>query len=140
MRQIHARARERFREGLETFRGSSPGRRFQDLNRRREHTGHAAATKLLYICAGLLTVCTGIASYTIPGFPSTMTVLLGLALFSQGSMHGARALDWVELRIERPLYAALRGWALLPVWVRVVAVLGWVLFVASVMYLLIWRA
>lgn len=124
---------------MKAFRGSSPGSRFQDLNRRRAMTGNAAATKLLFVCAGILTVCTGIASYTLPGFPSTMTVLLGLALFAQGSMLGARMLDWIELRIERPLHSALRAWAALPAWLRAIAVLGWVLFVGSVMYLLFWR-
>ena len=63
---------------------------------------------------GLLTVAAGVASFPVPFVPSELVIVIGLAIFAQGSMRAARLLDWVELRLRGPLLWVWGVWSPLP--------------------------
>jgi hypothetical protein len=66
------------------------------------------------IGVGILFVVAGIVSFPVPGPPSILITLLGVGLVAQEWMRAARALDWIELRLQRPYRQAAAVWVRLP--------------------------
>ena len=83
---------------------------------------------------GLVVVGIGIATYPIPVVPSEIVILIGLALISQGSMHGAKLLDGAEVRLRRWFAPALKLWRRLPRWARRILAIAWVCVVSGLSY------
>lgn len=117
------------------FKAGKPGHRFQDLNERRQRDPRARLKKGLYLGGGVAVVALGILSYPIPLIPSEIVILLGVALFAQGSRSGARALDWLELRLRGPfLWVYRKLWKPAPKWVRVLLSIAWMVLLALAGY------
>jgi uncharacterized membrane protein YbaN (DUF454 family) len=93
---------------------ASPGSRFRNLYRTRQQSRRGGLKNALFIGAGLLTIAAGVVTYPVPVIPSELVILIGLALLAQGSMRGARILDWIELRLRRRFAWALEFWKPLP--------------------------
>ncbi len=93
---------------------SSPGCRFQELYQRRRRSRRAGAKRALFVGGGLLTIGAGVASFPVPGVPSELIIVAGLAIFAQGSVRAARLLDWIELRLRGPFLWAWKIWRPLP--------------------------
>ena len=75
------------------------GDRFQELNRRRSEEGrNGGARRTFAITVGALLVILGLLTYPIPGPPSNLMILVGLALIAQELIWVARALDGLEVR------------------------------------------
>ena len=83
---------------------------------------------------GLVVVAIGIATYPIPVIPSEIVILIGLALVSQGSIHGAKFLDGSELRLRRWFAPALKLWRRLPKWARRSLAVTWVVAISGLSY------
>jgi hypothetical protein len=80
------------------LKASPPGRRFQELHRRRQNAGKFRT--LLPIAAALAFIVVGVVLLFIPG-PGTAVLVLGLALISQEFLSVAHALDRLELRVRK---------------------------------------
>ncbi|HWT03115.1 MAG TPA: PGPGW domain-containing protein [Pyrinomonadaceae bacterium] len=119
---------QRLKQSWREFKRSPPGHRFQDLYERRGRSRRAGAKRALFIGGGLLTVAAGAATFPVPGVPSELIIVTGLAIFAQGSKRAARLLDWVELRL-RPLF--LRVWSPLPRAVKVLIGVLWTALLAA---------
>jgi hypothetical protein len=117
------------------FKLSPPGCRFQELYRRRQRSRRAGAKRALFIVSGLLIITGGIASFPVPGIPSELIIVMGLAIFAQGSMYAAQILDWVELRLRGPFLWVRRIWRPLP---RAVKVMLGALWMALLAFAWIW--
>jgi hypothetical protein len=74
------------------FRESRPGHRFRELYERRERASHARLKKTVFFVGGLLAI----------------------AAIAQASWYGARALDWLELKLRVPFRPLARLWRKLP--------------------------
>lgn len=105
---------QRLKQGWREFRRSPPGRRFREQYERRRRARHAGAKRALFVVGGLLTVAAGVASFPVPFVPSEVVIVIGLAVFAQGSARAARVLDWVELRLQPALRRARKVWSPLP--------------------------
>jgi uncharacterized membrane protein YbaN (DUF454 family) len=123
---------QRLKQAWREFKRSPPGHRFQDLYERRSRSRRAGAKRALFIGGGLLAVAAGVATFPVPGVPSELIIIIGLAIFAQGSERAARLLDWAELRL-RPLY--LRVWRPLP---RAAKVLIGLLWTALLVIVWVW--
>jgi hypothetical protein len=121
---------QRLKQAWREFKRSSPGYRFQELYRRRQKSRRAGAKRALFIVGGLLTVAGGVASFPIPGIPSELIIVAGLAIFAQGSIHAARVLDWIELRLRGPMLWVWRIWRPLPRAVKIVLGTLWMMLLA----------
>lgn len=88
--------------------------------------------RALFIGGGLLTVAAGVASFPVPGVPSELIILTGLAIFAQGSMRAAKILDWAELRLRGPLLWAWKLWSPLPRVAKVLIGALWTALLAAV--------
>jgi uncharacterized membrane protein YbaN (DUF454 family) len=126
---------QRLKQAWRGFKRSSPGRRFQELYRRRQRSRRGGAKKALFIVGGLLTIAGGVVSLPVPGVPSELIIVTGLAIFAQGSVHAARILDWIELRLRGPFLWTWRIWRPLP---RVVKILIGVLWTAMLAMAWVW--
>ena len=118
---------QRLKQAWREFKRSDPGCRFQELYQRRQKSRRAGAKRALFIVGGLLTIAGGVTSFPVPGIPSELVIVIGLAIFAQGSMYAARILDWVELRLRGPY---LRLWKPLPRAVKVVLGALWMALLA----------
>jgi uncharacterized membrane protein YbaN (DUF454 family) len=118
---------QRLKQAWREFKHSAPGRRFQELYQRRQRSRRSGAKRALFIVGGLLTIAGGIVSFPVPGVPSELIIVTGLAIFTQGSMRAARILDWIELRLRGPY---LRVWKLLPRWVKILIGAVWTALLA----------
>src|SRR5215210_6242686 len=121
---------QRLKQAWREFKRSPPGRRFQELYQRRQKSRRAGAKRALFIGGGLLTIAGGIASFPVPGIPSELIIVAGLAIFAQGSMRAARILDWIELRLRGPFLWAWRIWRPLPRAAKVVIGALWMALLA----------
>ena len=119
---------QRLKQAWREFKRSPSGRRFQDLYKRRGRSRRAGAKRALFIGGGLLTVATGVVTFPVPGVPSELIIVVGLAIFAQGSKRAAQLLDWVELRL-RPLF--LRVWSPLPRAAKVLIGVLWTALLAA---------
>lgn len=113
---------QRLKQAWREFKRSPPGRRFEELYRRRRQSRRGGAKRAFFIVGGLLALAAGVASFPVPGVPSELIIIAGLAIFAQGSLRAARLLDWVELRLRGPY---LRIWKPLPRAAKVVIVTLW---------------
>ena len=113
---------KRLKQAWREFKHSAPGRRFQELYQRRQRSRRGGAKRLLYIVFGLLIIAGGIVSFPVPGIPSELIIVTGLAVFAQGSLRAARILDWLELRLRGPY---LRVWKPLPSWAKILIGAFW---------------
>ena len=113
---------QRLKQAWREFKHSAPGRRFQELYRRRQGSRRAGAKRALFIVGGLLIIAGGIISFPVPGVPSELIIVTGLAIFAQGSMRAARILDWIELRLRGPY---LRIWKPLLRWAKILVGALW---------------
>ena len=111
-----------------------PGERFQRLYRKRQRSRHAKGMNVAFNLGGLVVVAIGIATYPIPVIPSEIVILVGLALISQGSIHGAKLLDRTEVRLRRWFAPALKLWRRLPRWARRILAIAWVCVVSGLSY------
>jgi hypothetical protein len=109
------------------------GERFQRLYRKRQKSSHAKVMNVAFNVGGLVVVGVGIATYPIP-IPSELVILLGLALISQGSLHGARFLDGAEVRLRRWFAPAIKLWKRLPTWLQRTLAIVWMLAAAGLSY------
>ena len=101
---------------------SPPGCRFQELYQRRWRSRRGGAKRAFFIGGGLLTIAVGVVSFPVPGVPSELIIVAGLAIFAQGSMRAARILDWIELRLRGPY---LRIWKPLLRWAKILVGALW---------------
>lgn len=91
------------------FKASPPGKRFQDVHKRREQSGKTASggvRKFLIIGAGLALTAAGMFFLVVPG-PGTVVMFVGIALIASESLLAARLLDRLELLL-RPSFLWLR--------------------------------
>lgn len=80
------------------FRGSSPGRRFQErYERTRNHVGWR---RWALICAGTLLCAIGAVMLVAPG-PGLLLLAVGAFMLAEQSPTCARALDRMELRLRK---------------------------------------
>jgi uncharacterized membrane protein YbaN (DUF454 family) len=113
---------------------SSPGSRFQELYRRQQEGQRGGLNKAIFMGGGLLTIAAGVLLYPVPVIPSEPVILLGLALFAQGSMRGARILDWIELRLRGPFRWASKWWKPLPRAAKIALSVLWMALVSAAGY------
>ena len=121
-------------ETLHELERAPPGERFQRLYRKRQRSRHAKGMNVAFNLGGLVVVAVGIATYPIPVIPSEIVILVGLALISQGSLHGAKFLDGTEVRLRRWFAPALKLWRRLPRWARRTLAVVWVVSVSGLSY------
>jgi uncharacterized membrane protein YbaN (DUF454 family) len=118
---------QRLKQAWREFKHSAPGRRFQELYQRRQRSRRSGAKRALFIVGGLLIIAGGVVSFPVPGVPSELIIVTGLAIFAQGSMRAARILDWIELRLRGPY---LRVWKPLPRWAKFLIAVLWTALLA----------
>ena len=123
-----------FKQQWRAFRKDLPGERFKALYRRRARSRHARLKKGLFLAGGVVAIAAGIATYPIPVIPSDFVILFGIASIAQATMYGARALDWLELKLRGPFRVAYRWWKPLPPWVKVVLSILWCFGVGGIGY------
>lgn len=105
---------------IRRLREGAPGSRFRDYHR--SHAPPSRRSVRLGVCAaGAVLALAGLATYPIPGPPSTLMVVLGAALLARGSERGAAAMDRLEIRLRRALR---RGPGTLPVVLPLVLAAG----------------
>ena len=113
------------KEQWRLFRHDRPGERFRKLCDRRERSSHAGLKKAVFLGGGVIAVAIGVATYPIPVVPSDFVILFGIASIAQASRSGARALDWVELKLQPVFRVACRIWEPLPRWLKIVLIVLW---------------
>ena len=121
---------QRLKQAWREFKRSSPGCRFEELYQRRQQSHDGGAKRVIFIGGGLLTIAAGVVSFPVPGIPSELIIVAGLAIFAQGSMRGARLLDWIELRLRGPFLWAWRIWSPLPRMAKIVIGALWMALLA----------
>lgn len=84
---------QRLKQAWREFKRSEPGCRFQELYQRRQKARRAGAKRALSILGGLLVITGEVASFPVPGIPSELIIVAGLAIFAQGSKRAAQILD-----------------------------------------------
>ena len=126
---------QRLKKAWREFKRLPPGRRFRELYQRRRQSRRGGAKRAFFIAGGLLTIVAGVVSFPVPVVPSELIIVTGLALFAQGSMRGARLLDWIELRLRGPFLWAWKIWSPLP---RIAKILIGALWMALLSTVWIW--
>ena len=121
---------QRLKQTWRELRRSRPGHRFQELYQRRQRSRRAGAKRVLFIGGGLLIIAAGVASFPVPGVPSELIIVMGLAIFAQGSMLAARILDWIELRLRGPFLWVWGIWSPLPRWAKILIGVLWTALLA----------
>jgi hypothetical protein len=111
-----------------------PGTRFEHVYEKRQQSAHGKWKNGAFVGAGLATLAAGIATYPIPVIPSEIVIVVGLALLSQGSRHGAMFMDGAELRLRRWFAPALKVWNRWPPWARKTAGVAWMVLVSGLSY------
>ena len=95
---------------LGALRRAARGDRFQALHRRRTLRPRGRARRLASLGLGVLLLLVGIVTYPVPGPPSTLMVLAGLALIAQEWMWVACLLDRQEMRLHARLQRGVATW------------------------------
>lgn len=90
--------RDDIKDYWESFKSSTPGRRFEDFYERRqeERKGSGLWQQVAYMAAGVFLVGCGAVFLIMPG-PGLLVIALGLALFAGELRFMARFLDKVEI-------------------------------------------
>jgi hypothetical protein len=96
------------RQHWDDFKSSRPGRRFQDIHKRRGQQKREAAgpRKVGFMAAGVVFSAAGIFFMAVPG-PGLVILAIGLVMIARESLTMARFLDWAEVKI-RPVYLAIK--------------------------------
>lgn len=99
------------RQHWKDFKAGTPGKRFQEIHRKRKERQGAGSTarKWVFTGLGILLTLVGLVLLVAPG-PGTLLLAPGLALLAGESMGVARALDWMELRLRALLAWAKKRW------------------------------
>ena len=113
--------RDQWRE----FKKAPPGERFTKLYERRQRAPHAGLKKVLYFALGCVAIGIGIVTYPIPLIPSEPFMLVGIAAIAQASWLGARALDWLEVKLRVPFRPLVKLWKKLPRWGKIALSILW---------------
>jgi uncharacterized membrane protein YbaN (DUF454 family) len=121
---------------LDELKKGVPGRRFQRLYKRRHGSRHGSAKNAAFIALGTLTMTLGVLTYPIPVIPSDVIILLGIALFAQGSKTGATFLDWLEVRFHRRFPGAIEWWKRLPRRTKLFISVAWPTTVGTLFYII----
>ena len=102
---------ERVKESWWHFKGSEPGRRFQDgyRHRRRVSSGRFGLGTVLYIVGGVAIMTVGIVAVPGPG-PGWLIFFLGFGLITGEFLPFARFMDWAEVRLRRLARWAIGRW------------------------------
>jgi uncharacterized membrane protein YbaN (DUF454 family) len=122
------------KQTLRDLKKASPGKRFESIYRKRHQSRGGSLKNALFIFGGIATIATGVLTYPIPVIPSEVVIVLGVALLAQGSLRGARMLDWIELRLRRRFSWALQIWRPLPRVLKVVVSVLWMAALSAVSY------
>jgi hypothetical protein len=85
------------RRHYEELKAGPPGKRFQELHRRRATRGKSR--KPILIAAAIALIAIGIALLVLPG-PGLIFLVGGIGLIAQELLVVARALDALELRLR----------------------------------------
>lgn len=98
---------ERTKQSWQAFKGSDPGRRFQDRYDRRQQAEHGRwdMVAVLNVVLGLAIALAGLLLVPAPG-PGWIITFLGLGLLGSELAPIARALDSAEVKIR-----SVAGWA-----------------------------
>lgn len=93
----------------EAFKASPPGKRFQDVHKRRAQEGGSSSTarRILLLCVGLVLTAAGIFFLFVPG-PGTIMLFIGVSLIAGQSLLVARSVDRMEVLL-RPSFLWLCG-------------------------------
>jgi uncharacterized membrane protein YbaN (DUF454 family) len=121
---------------LNELKKGKPGEQFQRLHEQRQDSPHGGAKNAAFIAIGVLIVALGMLTYPIPVIPSDVIVLLGVALFAQGSMAGARTLDWLEVQFRRRFPGVIPWWERLPRGAKLFITVAWPTTVGTIFYLI----
>lgn len=83
------------------FRADSPGKRFENLYRRRrnEETGRFSAERIVNAGAGIALIVVGLILIPAPG-PGWLIVAVGCGLIGSEFLFAARLLDSAEMKIR----------------------------------------
>jgi uncharacterized protein (TIGR02611 family) len=102
---------ERVKESWWHFKGSEPGRRFQDgyRHRRRVSSGRFGLGTVLYIVGGVAIMTVGIVAVPGPD-PGWLIFFLGFGLIAGEFLPFARFMDWAEVRLRRLARWAIGRW------------------------------
>ena len=93
---------KRLKQTWRQLKAQPSGSRFEKLYRLRQKSQRYRLHKAAYLCGGVLLIAAGVLSYPVPFIPSEVLILLGIGLLAQGSLLGARILDWIERRLRGP--------------------------------------
>ncbi len=124
------------RQALRALEQAPPGERFQRLYRKRQQSTHGGVMNWVLLVIGLLVVAAGVVTYPIPVIPSDIIILVGIAIFAQGSARGARAFDWAEMRFRRRFPGVIRLWKRLPQAGKIGLTTGWVALATTIGFLI----
>ena len=127
------------RQTLRALEKAPPGERFQRLYRKRQQSAHRGLMNWAVLIIGLLVVAAGIVTYPVPLIPSDIIILVGIAIFAQGSARGARAFDWLERRFRRRFPGVIKLWKGLPRAGKIGLTTGW-MALATTIGILVYRA
>jgi hypothetical protein len=73
---------QRLKQAWRELKRSPPGRRFQELYQRRRRSRRGGAERAFFIGGELLTIAAGVISFPVPGVPSELIIVAGLAIFA----------------------------------------------------------
>jgi hypothetical protein len=71
----------------------------------------------------------------VPLIPSEPFMLFGIAAIAQASWYGARALDWLEVKLRVPFRPLARLWRKLPRAAKILLTILWSALVAFVSFM-----
>jgi uncharacterized protein (TIGR02611 family) len=114
---------EKLQQSWRQFKAAPPGKRFQELYKRRQRARLGLLTRLLSLGGGLLIMAVGLVLVPAPG-PGWAIVFVGAGLIAQESLIAARALDWAELHLRRLMKWLLGTWRRAPARAKVLIVLA----------------
>ena len=123
-------AKQHWRE----FKGSKPGRRFQDRYHRnqRRSSGRFSVRRIANIVVGLAIAIVSLFFGWAPG-PGTITFFIGMGMVAGELLPVARFLDWAEVRLRKLGRFVAEVWrGSLPAKVAIIAVAA--LCVAAIAY------
>lgn len=107
---MDTRVLRRMGHQIGVLRRAPRGDRFQELHRRHCERQRGRLRGLASLALGMLIIAVGLVTYPVPGPPSTLMILVGLALIAQEWMWVARGLDGLELRLHARHRATVAAW------------------------------
>lgn len=111
----------RIRKSWKDIREGKPGRRFRDHYETMHRGGPHPVRRVLVLVLGVAVTAAGVFLLPAPG-PGTLVLVFGVGLIGQESVHAARLLDWLELRLRKLYKWARAVWKRLPLPAKVAVV------------------